>query len=188
MLNPNNNPGRGAGQYRIDHSYIKPRRRWYDARPILFHALELLESVPHEVCVIVAGEINHFAEAEYGAHRLMEQSELKNIGKEKVLALYRSKNRQRHLDQCAALHKLLNYLFVLPEKQQYSLATQILGVSAIVYDYCSTCRVFEREPQVDEIRRLSNLYFGSGIDGAKGALELLKAELRLMAANRMPVT
>ena len=104
------------------------------------------------------------------------------MGKEKVLALYKSKNRQRAIDQSNALHVLLNYLFVLPEKQQYALATQILGVSAIIYDYCSACQIFDKPLKIEDIRKLSDLYFGGGTDSAKNALEVLKAELRLKSA------
>lgn len=181
MLNPESNRGQ-----RIDHSYVMPKRRWYDYRPILFHALDLMTSVPTDVCDVVANEINGFAEQEYEADAITHADGPKSLGKDKVLALYKSKNRQRQLDQSDALHILLNYLFILPEKQQYALATQILGVSAVVYDYVSACRVFDCSPDTADIRRLSDLYFDTGMDSAKGALEVIKAELRIGSTGLAP--
>jgi len=83
--------------------------RFYDQEPSVSQAVELLLVLPQEMQSIIADGISLIAEQEFRANELMK--ELKSLGTEKVLAVYKSKQKKRAYDKNHAVHRAINYLW-----------------------------------------------------------------------------
>lgn len=158
--------------------------RFYDRDANVSRAVELLLLLPFEMQSIIADGISSIAEQEFRAHKLMR--ELKNLGSEKVLALYKSKQRKRDYDQNPAVHKAVNYLLVLSDENRVWIAQRIIGLIGCLHDYLSSCRSFSVLPQRETVDSLTGIYVECGPDEVKAYLKTIEAEFVSQGARPKP--
>jgi len=113
---------------------FSPDRRWYDQRPQVSNTINLMVSFPPEIQTIIGEGIVYLADKEFLANEQMHA--LKSLGSEKTLGLYRSKSKKRDYDNNPLLHKIINYLYVLSEKNQDFMAKQVMEL--VIQDYFNT--------------------------------------------------
>src|SRR5690606_18151945 len=99
-------------------------KRWYDRQPRLSQAVRLMMLFPDEVKSIISDGIMLLANREFQVSEQMNS--FRTLGSEKILGLYKSKNKRREYDQNELLHKAMNYLYILSEKNQDFMAEHIL--------------------------------------------------------------
>lgn len=153
-----------------DH-HSSEKRRWHDNRGELSEAFDLLEHIPTDTIPLIADGIIAKAEKDFNAGELL--TALKSMGSEKIMALHKSKKRQRSYDHDPNLTKIVNYFFVLPADNQDKLATQFLEFTELVVEYMATCDSFDIEPDQNQLAQLRDLFVETGSNSARDYLEAI---------------
>jgi hypothetical protein len=86
--------------------------RWYDKVPALGFAVEIMETMPSNIRVMLAQATNSFINRE-GWKNKHTDGQLKQIGRDKILGLMKSKKKLRWYDQNAEVHQAFNELYLL---------------------------------------------------------------------------
>jgi hypothetical protein len=153
----------------ISASNTGSNQRWYDAYPDLQKSLVIMASFPPEILDIVAQGIVEIAERDCWAHQAINA--VKSLGKEKVLALHKSKARRRFYDHNPQLHKAMNYIFVLSEGKRQYVCQKMKALIEYVFDYLKTCDEFKALPNADNIGELANTFVRKGSPATATFLE-----------------
>lgn len=158
------------------------KNRFYDRDASVSKAVQLLLLLPFEMQSIIAEGVAWLAEQEFRANELIR--ELKSLGTEKVLALYKSKQRKRDYDKNPAVHKAINYLLVLSEENRIWIAQHLIGLIGCLQDYLKACRIHAATPSREAVDSLTSVYIDSGPAKVKAYLKTLEAEFPALAAKR----
>lgn len=149
--------------------------RWYDKQPMVKQSVELLAAFPDEVLTIMAEGINSVIEREYRVQELLRS--FKSLGQEKILALYKSKQKLRKLDQNPMMHKTVNYLFVVAEENKQQIARHVLELISTVHSYLLLMREAKQSPTLQHILEIRNTYVSHGIEAAKQQVKAIELEI-----------
>lgn len=158
-------------------------RRWYDRQPTLSQSVRLMILLPDEIKSIVSDGIMVLANREFRAQERLQS--YRSLGDEKVMGLYKSKNKRREYDTNETLHKAMNYLYILSEDNQDIMADHILQLVGYIQKYLSTCRVFETDPSLEDVLRITQTYIEEGNAEVEQFLVQLREELhvKMLAVN-----
>lgn len=143
----------------------KPSRklRWYEQQPVVSKSVSLLESFPPEFQVSLGETIIELAEKHCSAKDLMNN--LRSLGPEKVLSIFKSKSKQRKTDQVQEVHQAMNYMLILPDKDRLYIAEQIIEVVGQLFEYFKFCKANSTSPNPVVVSELCTAYirreFGS---------------------------
>lgn len=148
--------------------------RFYDRDANVSRAVKLLMLLPFELQSIIADGIALMAEQEFRANELLR--ELKSLGTDKVLAIYKSKQRKRDYDKNPAMHKAMNYLMVLSDENRIWLSHKIVGLVAHLKEYLQTCRVYSALPTRQAVGTLTNTYTQQGAEEVRRYLKAVEAD------------
>ena len=130
--------------------------RWYDRQQTLSKSVKLLEAFPIAYQEILGEAIISLASKHGNAHELMVN--LRVLGPEKVLNLFKAKSKSRSYDRNETVHKAMNYLYVLPDEGRVFIATQVIEVIEHLYEYFSICRETGQAPDKAVVQSLSQAY------------------------------
>jgi hypothetical protein len=155
---------------------LQHQRRWYDRNAKISKSIELFETCPVEFQAIVADGMAKLAEKEFHAHELIKT--FRSLGPEKVLAMFKAKNRRRKYDQDPTSHKAITYLGILSEENQLLMANQLIELITCIYDYLSHCKEYFCSPNIDDVNTVKNTYIHHGIPATKDFLNTLRKELQ----------
>lgn len=158
------------------------KHRFYDRDVNVSRAVQLLLLLPFEMQTIIADGISSIAEQEFRANKLMR--EIKTLGTEKVLALYKSKQRKRDYDKNPAVHKAINYLLVLSDENRAWIALRIIGLIGCLQDYLRTCRTYAELPHREAVDSLTSIYVECGPDQVKVYLKTIEAEFKTYGTRK----
>lgn len=147
-------------------------QRWYDRHKTVSKSVKLLETFPLEIQAIIADGIVMLAERECQAHELL--ANLRSLGPEKVLGIYKSKNRRRSYDRNSTVHEAMNYLYILSEENRLFIANQVIELVNFIYDYLKSCRQYKLDARTDDVAELTKTYIESGAADAQQLLEQLQ--------------
>lgn len=142
--------------------------RWYDRHKTVSRSVKLIETFPEEIQVIIAQGIISLAERECQARELM--SNLRSLGPDKVLGIFKSKNRRRSYDQSGPVHQAMNYLFILSEENRLFVASQVIEIVNYIYEYLKSCKRYEIDANHEDVVELTQTYIDSGAEEAKQLL------------------
>lgn len=156
----------------------KPKKRWYDQNKSLSTSIQMLESFPMEIQGLIADSMIVVAERECKADKLMD--ELKSLGAEVVLALYKSKNKRRTYDDNPSMHKAMNYLYILPDTNRTFMGEQIKEVIQHVYTYFQACKSANIEPNMQDVASITKTYAHGGTAEAQATVEKLQIQYGAM--------
>lgn len=160
------------------------QKRWYDHDTHVATAVDLVMKFPPEIQSIIFKGIYMLAEKEFRANELM--NEFKTLGTEKVLAMYKSKEKKRIYDQDPNTHKAMNYLYLLSEQNRKLMAHHILSLMGVMQDYLKVCQNAKQAPKSGEVASLTDSYVDSGIQAAKSMLAELENIYLSTAASPKP--
>lgn len=156
-------------------------KRWYERQPKLSQAVKLLIILPDEVRTIIGEALMLLANREFEMSKYSEGS--RSLGGDKVLGLYKSKNRRREYDQNETLHQAMNYLYILSDENQDFMAVHILKMLDYMQQYFATCREFNTEPSLEDVAALMQQYVIQGSVEVERFLKRLRDELYKMLLN-----
>jgi hypothetical protein len=151
-------------------------KRWYEQDATLKQSIDLLQVFPDDILTVIAEGFNQVAEKEFKAKELMRS--YKTLGQEKVLALYKSKRKQRNYDKNPMMTTLVNYFLLLPAEHRTILAGQVIELVGMVQTYLDECETLKLKADVDHIRAFRNEYLTSGDKAARTKLDVIRAELQ----------
>lgn len=150
------------------------KKRFYDQEPSVSQAVELMLVFPDDLLGIVANGLSLIAEREYDAKELLEN--FRSLGTDKVLALYKSKQKKRKYDQNPQMHRAMNYLMVMsPEKQQV-ISKRIVELVGYIQEYFKTCKEYTVRPEVGAVESLTETYVHMGAEETRKFLKTVKDE------------
>lgn len=159
------------------------KRRWYDKHQKLYQAVTLLGTFPKTIQPIIGEGASLIAERRFHAHELM--ASFRSLGSEKVLGLYKSKNKRRPTDQIAQVHKAINYMYILPDENRFFMAGHVLELVHVVYGYFNVCKEFKAAPASGHIQRLSDTYVDHGYQRALELNDRYKVEFNRVYGDRV---
>ncbi len=148
--------------------------RWYDINPKLSRASRLLFTFPDAVQSIISEAIMLIADREFKEKKW--QSNIRSLGKEKILGLHKSKNRRREYDENPLLHQAMNYLFVLSEEGREFMAEHILKMVQYIQNYLELCSEAQTPPEEETLALITKEYVLRGDEGAEAFLKNLRYE------------
>ncbi len=159
----------------------KHHKRWYDQDNRVSTAVHMIMKFPPEMQSIICRGIYLLAEKEFRANELI--TEFKTLGTEKVLAMYKSKEKKRTYDANPNVHKAMNYLYLLSEQNRNLMATHILSLMSVMQEYLQICQNARQAPKAGEVEELTDSYVANGIQAAKSMLaELEKVYVQVAVA------
>jgi hypothetical protein len=90
----------------------KRHMRWYDEVPALGMAVDVMEHLPLNVRIIISQTVSRFITRE-GWKSRYKDGQLKQLGRDKILGLMKSKRRLRWYDQHPDIHQAFNEMYLL---------------------------------------------------------------------------
>lgn len=158
--------------------------RFYDQDPVLSQAVQVMRMFPEDMQAIIADSLSMIAERECQASALME--DLKSIGTEKVLAIYKSKQKKRDYDQSPSLHRAMNYLSILSGENRAFIARKIMELMGYIQEYLKTCQGHSIPAETQAVEALADVYVKFGPDRCKQFLNDMEAEfVRKVSSERL---
>jgi len=164
----------------------KPKKRWYDQNKTLSTSIQMLESFPMEIQGLIADSMIVVAERECKADKLMD--ELKSLGAEVVLGLYKSKNKRRGYDDNPSMHKAMNYLYILPDTNRTFMGEQIRDVIQHVYTYFQACKSANIEPNLQDVATITKTYGQAGAVETQAVVQKLQVQYGAMPPDTVRET
>lgn len=143
------------------NEHIKPTdgstyTRWYDQQQTLSKSVKLLEIFPVEYQEVLGNAIIDLAANHCNAETLM--ANLRTLGPEKVLNIFKAKGKNRSYDQNETVHKAMNYLYVLPDESRLFIASQVIELTGHLFEYFSICRETGQAPDKETAQSLSQAF------------------------------
>lgn len=124
---------------------------------------------PDEFKTIICDGISILAEREFKVNEMISQ--FKSLGSDKVLALFKSKQRKRDYDAHPAMHQTMNYLFVLSPEHKMFMANHIISLVEVVQDYLRLCQRTQHAPESESVGVITKAYVNQGRDSARMMLK-----------------
>ncbi len=143
-------------------------KRWYDQDSNISAAVNLTLDMPNEILIIISDGVVLLAEREFQAKETLKN--FKSLGTEKVLAIYRSKEKKRTYDQNPTVHKMVNYLYLMSPENQNFMAKHIILIMKLVQEYLQLCAVNQIEPQKTDLEEMTQSYANNGNEAAQKVL------------------
>lgn len=138
--------------------------RFYDQDPVVSQAVKLLLMLPSEIQTLAAECLSKIAETEYRMIEMLQET--KSLGSDKIMALYKSKQKKREYDQNPAMHRALNYLMLLTAENRRMIAHRIVGLISHIQDYLKACQKFSIAPSYQQMGDVAIMYMHRGPDEA----------------------
>jgi len=134
--------------------------RFYEKNPTVKQAVTLLFKFPPDVRSILARGFCAIAESDFDAHIVIK--DFKRLGKEKVLALYKSAQKRREYDRDPYLTKAMNYLMILNPDQQFFISVKLLDLIHVVRDFMVVCKQHAVRLQLAMVEKITHMYVHCG--------------------------
>lgn len=150
------------------------KNRFYDQDPVVSQAVSLLLMLPGEMQTMAADSLSKIAETEYRLGEMIQET--KSLGSDKIMALYKSKQKNREYDKNPSLHRAFNYLMLLTEENRRMISHRIVGLITQMHNYLKSCRQFSLVPTVQHLAAVTQAYLHLGPEEATRVIRLLEAE------------
>lgn len=149
--------------------------RFYEKNPTVKQAVTALFKFPGDIRTVLAKGMCAIAETDFNAH--IRIRDLKSLGAEKVLALYKSEQKRRDYDADPYLSKAMNYLMILDPPDQFFLAVKVNDLIQVVQDFMVMCKQYAQQVQITVIERLTGIYVQGGLNEADDLLKVIHSRL-----------
>ena len=132
------------------------QKRWYDQYDRIAHSIGLIEEFPPPFQRVLGESIIAIAENQCQVKNLM--GELRELGPEKVLGLFKSKNKQRKYDSLPEVHQGINYMYILPDEERLLIAEQLIELAEKMGMGRARARGSEASPSQRHIERNESVF------------------------------
>lgn len=120
----------------------------------------MLFKFPPDVRSILARGFCAIAESDFDAHIVIK--DFKRLGKEKVLALYKSAQKRREYDSDPYLTKAMNYLMILNPDEQFFISVKLLDLIHVVRDFMVVCKQHAVKLHLAMVEKITHMYVHCG--------------------------
>lgn len=152
------------------------KKRWYDQQQTVSRSVTLMESFPSEFQVILGESIIEIAENQCHVDELMAQ--LRTLGPEKVLNLFKSKSKRRSYDDKQSVHQAMNYMYILPDGDRIFIANHIIALVDYFYEYFKLCREEMVQPSTNIARQVSKAYLQGDLTDPNIFLTIVRQQIQ----------
>jgi hypothetical protein len=114
-----------------------PQQRWYEKQETLSSSVTLLKAFPADYQSILGDTTIKLAEKHYQADERLKN--LRLLGPNAVLSMFKSKHKRRDYDKNETVHKAVNCLYVLSDDERLFIATKVIEVAGHFLEYFSIC-------------------------------------------------
>jgi hypothetical protein len=146
------------------------QQRWYDQDIIIKRPLDTLERLPSNLNGTISERMCLLAENNYNANSRLKDS--KQLGKDIVLALFKSKRRNRKTDTISGFYTLTNYFRVLPERHQKQIGQKTTDLLRLVLEYLRHSQLRQLPLNMGVVAQISDIFVAKG---ALSAMQFLNA-------------
>jgi hypothetical protein len=150
------------------------KKRFYDQDPSVSQAIELLLIFPEEMQAVIADGLSTIAEQEFRANEMI--NDFKSMGSDKVLALYKSKQKKRKYDKNPTVHRAMNYMMILSPENRVIISKKILEMITFLQGYLITCKNLTTAPSLNGVERIRDVYVQFGPDDVRHFLAAMQEE------------
>jgi hypothetical protein len=154
-----------------------PKKRWYDRQQTISRSVTLLESFPAEFQIILGESIIDIAENQCRVNEVM--AELRSLGPEKVLSIFKSKSKQRNLDAHQEVHQAMNYLYILSDGDRIYIANHIIALVSYFFEYFKICKTEGVQPSANIARQVSKAYLQGDLHDPSIFLTIIRKQIQL---------
>lgn len=154
-----------------------PNKRWYDKQQTISRSITLLETFPAEFQIILGESIIDLAENQCNVHELM--AELRSLGPEKVLNLFKAKNKQRSYDAHQEVHQAMNYMYILPDGDRIYIANHLIALVSYFFEYFKICKAEGVQPSANVARQVSKAYLQGDLHDPSIFLTIVRKQIQL---------
>lgn len=153
-----------------------PKKRFYEEDPTVRKAVESLFLFPDDIQKIIAKSFSLIAKRDCNAEELLK--EFRTLGSDRIMALYKSKRKQRHYDRIPAVHDALNYLLVMNPESRIFLAAKVIELVSLMQDYFKLCKQYTEPPNLELIENLSTVYIERGRKAVIAFMQQVETQLQ----------
>lgn len=158
------------------------KNRWYDQDPEASKAVNMLLVFPPEIQSILGEGMSLLAEKQFKADEFL--NDIKSLGTEKVMALYKSAQKKRDYDSQPGVHKMMNYLtFMVPENRTFMLA-KTHEVAGFIVEYLQECQKYRQEPALCDVQTMTHEFVEKGSWEAQEYLKTFRTNLIQTIQNK----
>ncbi|WP_373531769.1 hypothetical protein [Vampirovibrio sp.] len=150
--------------------------RFYEKNPTVKQAVKNLLSFPADIRSVLAKGMCAIAESDFNAH--VRMNDLKSLGKDTVLALYKSQEKRREYDTDPYLCKAMNYLLILEPSDQFFLAMKVNDLIQVVQEFMGLCKAYAQTVQLAIVERITSIYVRCGLPEAQDLLETIHTKFK----------
>lgn len=115
-----------------------PKARWYETERDVALSVEMIVGFPTIYKALMGSTLSRLADKHCQASQLLQNP--RTLPPEKVLNLFKAKNKARSYDKIESVHHAMNCLYVLPEAERNLVATQVITVVGHLMEYISICQ------------------------------------------------
>ncbi len=153
------------------------KNRWYDQQPTVSRAVDILNDFPVEFQVVLAVSIVEMAETHCKVNEMM--ADLRTLGPEKVLSVFKSKSKRRSLDVSKEVHHALNCLYILAEGDRIFIANHLITLGSYLVDYFKICKTEGIQPSLNIAREIAAAYIQGDLHDPAIFLTIIRAQIQL---------
>jgi hypothetical protein len=149
-------------------------KRFYDGEPTTSQVVNLMLKFPDELQTVLGNSMSEIAARDFNADEIL--NDLKSLGTEKVLSMYKSKQKKRDYDRNAAFHQAMNYMMVMSSQNRQAISGKVLVLMGHMQEYLQVCKERNASPSAQVMADIADVYIKEGSDQAKGFISELKIE------------
>ncbi|MEB3206310.1 MAG: hypothetical protein VKK59_03045 [Vampirovibrionales bacterium] len=149
-------------------------KRWYDDCSFTKPTIDMMMLFPKEVVSIISEGMVNFAICKFNIESRLKDS--RRLGSKIVLALFQSLKKRRQSDECAHLHRIINYLMVLDNVSRRMMVSHLLELAQHVRYYTETCQEYHQAVKLDDVDTITKTYVKSGNEAAKAVLHDIRQD------------
>ncbi len=143
-------------------------RRWYDRDQKSSLAIETILKLPPEMQQIICKAVMQLAEKEIKDREDLEN--FRSVGMDKILSLYKAKERKREYDRNDQMHDTLNYLGLLSEENRCFVSQVVLDIMLLIQEYLKMCQENDLAVRRRDFEDLTAAYVRRGSSYARQLL------------------
>ncbi|HEY9685410.1 MAG TPA: hypothetical protein V6C52_00395 [Coleofasciculaceae cyanobacterium] len=147
-------------------------QRFYEQEPVVAQAVGLMFLFPEPMQEIIALGLSQIASQECQAHEVMNN--VKSLGSEHVLSLYKSKRKRRNYDQNQIIHQAINHLFVLSPENRVFVSHKVIELVGFIQEFLKATNTLPSNANLRTMNQMMEIYVGFGPDESRQFLDALQ--------------
>jgi len=161
------------------------KRRFYEEDRIVNQAIDMMLVFPDDLQSVIAQGVSRITDKEFLTSRLNKH--VQSLGADVVLALYKSKQKQRGYDTNQYFHQMLNDLLVLSPENRHFVCEKVMELMGFITEYLQTCKVYAINPERETVDAITSTYVKLDKMACAQFIRALKKEFMDRLDSKAPV-